>query len=84
MKGCKVKEIIPVLCSDCQQNYCLRHRHPTDHHCEGKEASARKKALYVLILDFMLVCLSRLSKDMFPLKPSRLKTFNEILHIGNR
>ncbi|WAQ97746.1 ZFN2B-like protein [Mya arenaria] len=31
MKGCKVKEMIPVKCDKCQQNYCLRHRFEDDH-----------------------------------------------------
>lgn len=32
-KGCKVKEVIPVICNDCRANYCLKHRHPSDHNC---------------------------------------------------
>lgn len=42
--GCKTKEMIPVLCDSCRQNYCLRHRHPTDHDCKGP-TSAREQAL---------------------------------------
>lgn len=47
-KGCKTKEIVPVNCSDCGQNYCLKHRHPTDHSCLGKEESLRQKRLSAL------------------------------------
>ncbi|XP_052797158.1 AN1-type zinc finger protein 2A-like isoform X2 [Mya arenaria] len=41
MKGCKVKEMIPVKCDKCQQNYCLRHRFEDDHQCEGFENTGR-------------------------------------------
>lgn len=34
-KGCKKKELIPVKCETCHQNFCLRHRHETDHDCKG-------------------------------------------------
>ncbi|XP_034241610.1 AN1-type zinc finger protein 2A [Thrips palmi] len=43
-KGCKAREMIPVNCSECTLNFCLKHRHPTDHRCEGKSAGMRKKA----------------------------------------
>lgn len=47
MKGCKVKEVIPVVCNDCTLNFCLKHRHPQDHKCGGKQVATRQKALYV-------------------------------------
>ncbi|BFZ24040.1 hypothetical protein BsWGS_27079 [Bradybaena similaris] len=40
-KGCKQKELVPVRCESCRQNYCLRHRHEQDHECQGFQASAR-------------------------------------------
>jgi len=46
--GCKVKEIVPVNCNDCGKNYCLKHRHPADHKCIGKEESLRLKRLSAL------------------------------------
>ncbi|XP_017025951.1 AN1-type zinc finger protein 2A [Drosophila kikkawai] len=33
-KGCKRKELIPVKCSACHLNFCLRHRHTSDHDCQ--------------------------------------------------
>ncbi|KAH8249637.1 hypothetical protein KR032_011031 [Drosophila birchii] len=33
-KGCKRKELIPVKCSACHLNFCLRHRHSSDHDCQ--------------------------------------------------
>lgn len=36
-KKCKNKEVIPVICSECSQNFCLKHRHPADHICERKQ-----------------------------------------------
>ncbi|CAB0031221.1 unnamed protein product [Trichogramma brassicae] len=47
-KGCKVKELIPVLCKDCSYNYCLGHRHPTDHSCIGRDQAMREKRLEAL------------------------------------
>lgn len=42
MKGCRIKEVVPVLCSECSLNYCLKHRHPTDHRCERKPSVANR------------------------------------------
>ena len=47
-KGCKTKEIIQVKCVDCGKNFCLKHRHPVDHTCAGKEESLRLKRLSAL------------------------------------
>jgi predicted nucleic acid binding AN1-type Zn finger protein len=41
---CKKKELIKCICSSCQLNYCLTHRHPNDHSCEGGAAGARRAA----------------------------------------
>ena len=41
-KGCKQRNLVPVLCSDCNLNFCLRHRHPPDHDCNPKEARIPK------------------------------------------
>ncbi|EDW64785.1 AN1-type zinc finger protein 2A [Drosophila virilis] len=38
-KGCKRKELIPVLCSQCKLNFCLRHRHTSDHDCKPASAA---------------------------------------------
>lgn len=37
-KGCKKKELIPVLCVQCKLNFCLRHRHTADHECNPAAA----------------------------------------------
>ncbi|KAM6332983.1 AN1-type zinc finger protein 2B isoform 1-T1 [Podargus strigoides] len=31
--GCKQKEMMKVICDQCHNNYCLKHRHPLDHDC---------------------------------------------------
>ncbi|XP_045204265.2 AN1-type zinc finger protein 2A-like isoform X2 [Mercenaria mercenaria] len=41
MKGCKVKELIPVKCEKCHKNYCLRHRFEDDHNCQGFQGSGK-------------------------------------------
>lgn len=37
-KSCKRKELIPVNCSQCKRNFCLRHRHTADHECQATAA----------------------------------------------
>jgi len=37
LKGCKQKEMIPVICDKCNFNFCLKHRHPQDHSCTGPQ-----------------------------------------------
>ncbi|XP_049791273.1 AN1-type zinc finger protein 2A [Schistocerca nitens] len=44
-KGCKQKEVVRVQCAECRLNFCLRHRHPVDHNCEGAEAARRRRAV---------------------------------------
>ncbi|XP_036328502.1 AN1-type zinc finger protein 2B-like [Rhagoletis pomonella] len=45
-KNCKKKELIPVNCTECRRNFCLRHRHTTDHGCRGASvASVVKRAM---------------------------------------
>ncbi|CAF1027787.1 unnamed protein product, partial [Brachionus calyciflorus] len=34
LKGCKQKELIPFNCTKCRKNYCIRHRHESDHSCD--------------------------------------------------
>lgn len=41
VKGCKKKELIPMKCEKCRENFCIRHRHETDHQCTGFQASGR-------------------------------------------
>ncbi|KAI8508494.1 zinc finger, AN1-type domain [Branchiostoma belcheri] len=41
VKGCKQKELIPVVCDSCRKNFCLKHRHTTDHDCQGFQDSGR-------------------------------------------
>ncbi|KAJ1564808.1 zinc finger, AN1-type domain [Nowakowskiella sp. JEL0078] len=32
-KGCKQKELIPIVCKNCQQRFCIKHRLASDHKC---------------------------------------------------
>jgi len=41
VKGCKRKELVPITCGTCRQNFCLRHRNELDHDCNGFENSGR-------------------------------------------
>lgn len=44
-KGCKIREVVQVNCDQCKDNYCLKHRHPQDHACVGREEAMRQKRL---------------------------------------
>ncbi|XP_040430646.1 AN1-type zinc finger protein 2A isoform X3 [Cygnus olor] len=33
--GCKRKEMMKVVCEQCNGNFCIKHRHPLDHDCKG-------------------------------------------------
>lgn len=44
MRGCKKKELIPVICSQCKRNFCLAHRHFTDHKCDPTNAVRDQRA----------------------------------------
>ncbi|EFA82448.1 hypothetical protein PPL_04873 [Heterostelium album PN500] len=33
LKGCKAKEFVAVICDQCKENYCFKHRFPTSHKC---------------------------------------------------
>jgi len=43
VKGCKKKELMPIKCAKCRQNYCLRHRLEMDHNCTGAPPPKSKK-----------------------------------------
>ncbi|VVC24480.1 Hypothetical protein CINCED_3A004939 [Cinara cedri] len=40
---CRGKEAVPVVCSECRQNYCFKHRHPLDHSCAGSVKTVQRK-----------------------------------------
>ena len=41
---CKKKELVPIVCETCRLNFCLTHRHPTDHDCRGPQTTSRAAA----------------------------------------
>jgi len=41
---CKKKELVPCICDSCKLNFCLTHRHPADHDCQGPKISDRAGA----------------------------------------
>ena len=41
---CKKKELVPIICDSCKLNFCLTHRHPTDHDCKGPQTTSRAAA----------------------------------------
>merc|ERR1719376_857415 len=43
-KQCKKHELVACICSACQTNFCLAHRHPTDHDCKGAQQPAAARA----------------------------------------
>ncbi|KAG0244928.1 zinc finger, AN1-type domain [Actinomortierella wolfii] len=39
VKGCKNKSAIPIVCGQCRQNFCLKHRYESEHACKGSGTS---------------------------------------------
>merc|ERR1712004_386617 len=37
-KQCKKHELVACICATCHTNFCLAHRHPTDHDCKGSQS----------------------------------------------
>ncbi|XP_066122497.1 AN1-type zinc finger protein 1 [Saccopteryx bilineata] len=53
-KGCAEKELVPVICPYCEKNFCLRHRHQSDHECEKLEVpKPRMAATQKLVKDII-------------------------------
>jgi len=38
---CKKKELVPCICDSCHLNFCLTHRHTSDHDCKGPQKSSQ-------------------------------------------
>lgn len=51
---CRGKEAVPLVCNECRQNYCFKHRHPLDHSCAGSAKVVQRKITYVDINRFLL------------------------------
>ncbi|CAM9148409.1 unnamed protein product [Ascophyllum nodosum] len=34
-QGCRGSEFVKVICKNCRNNFCFRHRHEDDHLCQG-------------------------------------------------
>ncbi|XP_054893618.1 AN1-type zinc finger protein 1 isoform X2 [Poeciliopsis prolifica] len=43
-EDCKGKELLPVLCPQCEKHFCLTHRHQDDHKCEKLEVQKPRMA----------------------------------------
>ncbi|XP_025025144.1 AN1-type zinc finger protein 1 isoform X2 [Python bivittatus] len=53
-KGCDGRELVPVSCVYCEKQFCLRHRHQSDHECEKLEIpQARMAVTQQLIKDIV-------------------------------
>ncbi|XP_037136231.1 AN1-type zinc finger protein 1 isoform X2 [Syngnathus acus] len=44
VEDCKGKELLPVVCPQCQKHFCLAHRHQDDHKCEKLEVQKPRMA----------------------------------------
>ncbi|XP_026860160.2 AN1-type zinc finger protein 1 isoform X1 [Electrophorus electricus] len=42
--NCKGRELLPVICPECQKHFCLAHRHQDDHKCEKMETPRPRMA----------------------------------------
>ncbi|XP_059972335.1 AN1-type zinc finger protein 1 isoform X2 [Mesoplodon densirostris] len=53
-KDCAERELVPVVCPYCEKNFCLRHRHQSDHECEDLEIpKSRMAATQKLVKDII-------------------------------
>uniref|UniRef100_D3ZQI4 AN1-type zinc finger protein 1 n=1 Tax=Rattus norvegicus TaxID=10116 RepID=D3ZQI4_RAT len=53
-KGCAEVELVAVICPYCEKNFCLRHRHQSDHECEKLEIpKPRMAATQKLVRDIV-------------------------------
>ncbi|KAG7462219.1 AN1-type zinc finger protein 1 [Solea senegalensis] len=43
-EDCKGKELLPVICPQCEKHFCLAHRHQDDHKCEKLEVPKPRMA----------------------------------------
>ncbi|KAK9527643.1 hypothetical protein VZT92_014187 [Zoarces viviparus] len=43
-QDCKGKELLPVICLQCEKHFCLAHRHQDDHKCEKLEVQKPRMA----------------------------------------
>ncbi|XP_076868372.1 AN1-type zinc finger protein 1 isoform X2 [Brachyhypopomus gauderio] len=43
-ENCRGRELLPVICSECQKHFCLAHRHQDDHKCEKMETPRPRMA----------------------------------------
>ncbi len=41
LTSCKQREVIQVKCDKCLKTFCLKHRFPDDHKCQGFENTGR-------------------------------------------
>ena len=46
---CKKKELVPLICDTCKLNFCLTHRHPADHDCQGPKKPSNRAADALLL-----------------------------------
>ncbi|XP_035474844.1 AN1-type zinc finger protein 1 isoform X2 [Scophthalmus maximus] len=43
-EDCRRKELLPVICPQCEKHFCLVHRHQDDHKCEKLEVQKPRMA----------------------------------------
>ena len=41
-KGCTKREVIPITCKECGDQFCIKHRLEADHKCLGSNGKSRK------------------------------------------
>ncbi|XP_007461756.1 PREDICTED: AN1-type zinc finger protein 1 isoform X2 [Lipotes vexillifer] len=53
-KDCAERALVPIMCPYCEKNFCLRHRHQSDHECEELEIpKSRMAATQKLVKDII-------------------------------
>src|SRR5690606_21482653 len=44
LRTCKAKSMVPVICPNCKQNFCFKHRFPNDHDCRSESPSPSSRS----------------------------------------
>eukprot|EP00455_Lapot_gusevi_P051422 TRINITY_DN765_c0_g1_i2.p1 TRINITY_DN765_c0_g1~~TRINITY_DN765_c0_g1_i2.p1 ORF type:complete len:196 (-),score=2.44 TRINITY_DN765_c0_g1_i2:206-793(-) len=44
---CKSRSLVPFTCADCHNNFCLKHRHASDHKCQQQHRKAAAAVAHI-------------------------------------
>ncbi|CEP13158.1 hypothetical protein [Parasitella parasitica] len=74
VKGCRDIDprVGPVHCNGCDQDFCLKHRHPASHGCQSLDTEEQRK------IDRRLAAQEKLAKTFVPQPPKKRKIITAV------